>query len=70
MITREILSSVSPVISKQYNLGRTIVSCFENQTIALGKLLRYVEAIANIIYKGIAFGSFFSDVLQRQTENF
>ena len=33
---------------------------------------RYAEAIADVIYKGFfwVFGSFFADILSRQTEKF
>ena len=42
----------------------------KNQIKALGKMLRYGEAIANVIYKGfyLVFSSFYANILPRQTK--
>ena len=62
------------ISSAQWLDALTLVSLFKNQTIALGKILRYVKAIANIIYKVICcqqwLAVFFVDVLPRQTEKY
>lgn len=44
----------------------------KNQIIGLGRMPRYAEAIADVIYKGfvLVFGSFFADIWSRLTEKF